>query len=409
MTLNPSPETLQASTLPPQVLHPPLPLPPPETHRQTIWDVLRGAGILGIFSLHVFLFSTAYESFIFRDLDRATNWPWILAGAFSNGKFITLLAMTFGAGFAMIAAKRLSRGLSVRPHLARRTFVLLLLGMIHYSFFFFGDVLQYYALASLVALTFVLARDKVLMHIAGWSILASLLIGGLLGGLIQLAAVFDPEGFEELMADTNTGLEFAAYSAGSYADQIIFRLESWPSMLLYMLIEIPFIIGLFALGMLAWRRGWLSAPSAHPRLIRWALILSLAIGIPVNLLTSLPTSAASVVALTYPQRYLGGASLGIAFAILLAIAVERVPRAVPFRVLAAVGQRALTCYLFQSLLGSILFYRWGFGLYGKLTEPQLLGILLLVWGATISLALLLERFNTRGPAEWLWRKLAPTS
>ena len=380
---------------------------PPPTSRERVWDVLRGFGILGIFSLHVFLFSTDYETFFLTDYDRSTDWPWILVSALGNGKFITILAMTFGAGVAMIAAKRSARGLDVRWNMARRSAVLLALGLTHYTLLFFGDILQFYAIAGLIALTFVTARDRTLMHVAVWCPLASLMVGTGFGLLLPLMAAFAPGELAE--AFEGTGAEYAAYATGRYTDQIGYRAETWIYNFSYMIVEIPFIVGLFALGMLVWRRGWLAAPSAHPALVGRALWVCLTVGVVVNVLTAIPTSFEWVVATTYPQRYLGGASLGIAIAILLAMGVERGVFKPALKLLSNVGERALTCYLFQSLLGAIIFYSWGLGWYGQLTNVQLLGVLAVVWTLTVLLAAALAAMKMRGPAEWLWRKLAPTS
>ncbi len=73
--------------------------------------------------------------------------------------------------------------------------------------------------------------------------------------------------------------------------------------------------------------------------------------------------------------------------------------------LAAVGRLALTNYLAQSILCGLLFYGFGFGLYGRLTGFQLYGVVAGIW----ALELLwspwwLARFRL-GPFEWLWRSL----
>ena len=73
------------------------------------------------------------------------------------------------------------------------------------------------------------------------------------------------------------------------------------------------------------------------------------------------------------------------------------------RALGAVGRTALTNYILQSVVTSILFY--GFGLYDRLGFVQLMGVAAAIWvGQTILSVLWLKAFEM-GPAEWLLRSL----
>lgn len=385
--------------------------------REDVWDLLRGVGVLGIFSLHVFLFAYPYTSMFADAIVPARDWPWMLAGALGNGKFITLLAITFGAGVAMMSARAVSVGVDPRPALLRRFAVLAALGAAHYALLFYGDILQYYAFCGLAVIVWVArASDRVLAHLAGWSALVSILIGLFISAMMVVLEVFDPDAAAEALFDAEWhAAEVAAYT-GSYLDAVRYRVGEWFWTWMYMLIEVPFIIGLMALGMLAWRRGWLSHPSRHPRVFRWGVTVGLVVGIPINLLTALATSPAMVVASVYPQRYLGGLLVGVALALLLARWAESARfgtrgQGVAARVattLRAVGRRSLTCYLFQSVVGGFVFYSWGLGQYDRLSPVAVVGVLVAVWVANVALALTLERLGMRGPAEWVWRRLAPT-
>ena len=69
------------------------------------------------------------------------------------------------------------------------------------------------------------------------------------------------------------------------------------------------------------------------------------------------------------------------------------------------GRMSLTNYLFSSLLGGLLFYGWGLGLYAVLgtTWSFLVGIGIVV--LQLLVLKLWARKHTRGPLETLWRKL----
>ncbi len=72
-------------------------------------------------------------------------------------------------------------------------------------------------------------------------------------------------------------------------------------------------------------------------------------------------------------------------------------------VLGAVGRMALTNYILQSVVTSLLFY--GFGFYDRLGFAQLMGVAAAIWvGQSIFSVLWLKGFEM-GPAEWLLRSL----
>jgi uncharacterized protein len=75
------------------------------------------------------------------------------------------------------------------------------------------------------------------------------------------------------------------------------------------------------------------------------------------------------------------------------------------KVLAPVGQMALTNYLTQSIVCTLIFYGYGLGFFGQVGTAG--GLLLAV--ALYSLQVVfsnwwMKRFNY-GPVEWLWRSL----
>ncbi|RRD60965.1 DUF418 domain-containing protein [Leucobacter sp. OH1287] len=51
-----------------------------------------------------------------------------------------------------------------------------------------------------------------------------------------------------------------------------------------------------------------------------------------------------------------------------------------------IGRTALSCYVLQNLLASIVFYDWGFGLSRRLSEENLNWVTVIVW-ALLSLIL----------------------
>ena len=72
-------------------------------------------------------------------------------------------------------------------------------------------------------------------------------------------------------------------------------------------------------------------------------------------------------------------------------------------VLAPAGRMALTNYLLQSVVGTLLFYGYGLGLWGDVSRMGQTLIVLVVFALQVAAShWWLARFRF-GPLEWLWR------
>lgn len=70
-----------------------------------------------------------------------------------------------------------------------------------------------------------------------------------------------------------------------------------------------------------------------------------------------------------------------------------------------IGRTALSNYILQSILCSLLFYGYGFAMYNQFSRLELLKVVAVIWGLQLGLSWIwLKKFNY-GPLEWLWRKL----
>jgi uncharacterized protein len=73
--------------------------------------------------------------------------------------------------------------------------------------------------------------------------------------------------------------------------------------------------------------------------------------------------------------------------------------------LAAVGRTAFSCYILQTVLGSLLFYGYGFALFGTIPRAWLMAVVLGMSIVQIAFAVLWLRWFRFGPLEWAWRSL----
>jgi len=73
--------------------------------------------------------------------------------------------------------------------------------------------------------------------------------------------------------------------------------------------------------------------------------------------------------------------------------------------LAAAGRMALTNYIMQSVICTLIFYSFGLGLFGQVGAFAGLAISIAIWLAQLPIsAAWLSRFRF-GPLEWVWRSL----
>ena len=97
-------------------------------------------------------------------------------------------------------------------------------------------------------------------------------------------------------------------------------------------------------------------------------------------------------------------SLGYAAGVILVLRSGRW-RAVTDR-LAAVGRMALSNYLAQSLICTLLFYSFGLRLFGSLPRIWLLAVVAGVWAIELWWSPIWLARHPFGPVEWCWRSLA---
>ena len=73
------------------------------------------------------------------------------------------------------------------------------------------------------------------------------------------------------------------------------------------------------------------------------------------------------------------------------------------RALASVGRLALTNYIGQSIICTLLFYGHGLGWYNQFERFELLYVVVSVWAFQIIFSILWLTWFRFGPFEWVWR------
>jgi uncharacterized protein len=329
---------------------------------------------------------------------------------FIQGKFITLFAFMFGIGFAIQMERADRRGAASRTFYVRRLAVLLVFGIVHFVFIWWGDILMPYALMGFLLLLF---RRRSQTTILRWSAVLyawPIVLAGLMY-LLHSAGVRIPSPPPTTAAELQRIL--AVYGSGSYREIVAQNLKEWPFMVFGLIFFFPRILGIFLFGLWVWREGIVRDLPSRTDLLRWCQKHGLWVAVLFNAIAVGLTEAfhPNPMAPSVPGLLVGLAlSIGLPagslfYASTVALLWQEVQWRAYLRPFAAVGRMALSNYLLQSLVCTTLYYSWGLGLYGRV--GPLMGFVptVAIYSAQVVLSVWwLRRFST-GPMEWLWRRL----
>ncbi|MGN7833409.1 DUF418 domain-containing protein [Pseudoxanthomonas sp. 22568] len=385
-------------------------------------DVLRGFALVGILLMNIEgMAGPLFQSFSGLDpaltgVDRTAD---ALIYILVQGKFYTLFSLLFGMGFAVMSTRAEARGQPFAGVYWRRSLVLLVIGVIHGLLIWSGDILLMYALLSFFLLAFRNVPAKWLPWIAGLTYLASsgmMLLLGLVGSAMQMDPAAGANWNSEMAkagAEMNAMLEAqrSAYGSGTYLEAVIQRARDVGFMLSNLLFIGPTVFGMFLFGTWFVKSGAIAAPDRFPRLfafLRWgALPLGLALMLlsfwmeptadfnNINLHASLAFVASSVGSVLMAFGYVGWIVKG----------VQSAATAPLLHWLAPAGRMALSNYLMQSIVCTLIFNGYGFGYLDQLPRAwQVVFVFTLFLIQVLYSRWWLARFRF-GPAEWVWRSL----
>lgn len=387
----------------------------PTRDRHLALDVLRGFALFGILLVNFDWFSRALPEIVLgsradlHGLDRAVDF---LIQTLATGKFYAIFSMLFGAGFALMLDRATAREAPFWGTYLRRLAMLAVIGALHITLIWAGDILLTYAIVGFVMV--LLFRKTPVTRLWKWA-LALILLPALLGGLAGLAvglANLDPTAAAAIAAEMAKGraeLDAAieasrnAYVSGTFAEVMANRWSDWSFGASHFLFWIPPILGYFLLGRWLLSTGRLTDAGSHARWFGRMRLLGIGLGLPLsaagawlmvgeNLMLPTPNTAAATVLISIGALLL---SLGWLSCV--------VPAAPALAWLAPAGQMALSNYLLQSLVWTLVFYGYGLGFWDQVprTWHPLLAVAFFALQVPVS-RWWLERFHF-GPAEWLWR------
>jgi len=391
--------------------------PTPAHERIDLFDILHGFALLGILIVNMGIFSFPYIAQFTRTprgdsvLDYATEF---LIMALATWKFYPLFSFLFGLGMWMQIERIQAVGGNPERFMVRRLLVLMGFGLIHALLIWNGDILFVYALVGLVALLFRKVQPRTLLIWAGVLVAIPVIFGTGFVALGTLLAV-DMSGAAEGMAMFRD-LEqrtIEIYARGSWAEIFVWRAIEWLLFQFFLFLDggMLQILALFLIGMYFGKRQIFQRlnekPASERRLPAGSVCL--VAGLTVNLALAWQiqvTNPLSPLAGLWPVLILvAGPILSYGYLALFVTLTRTDVWRHRLQPLAAAGRMALSNYISQSIICTLIFYSYGLGLFGQVGAFAGLLISIVIWVVQLGISLLWLRRFQYGPLEWAWRSL----
>ncbi|SDL78981.1 Uncharacterized membrane protein YeiB [Glycomyces sambucus] len=303
--------------------------------------------------------------------------------------------LLFGYGLVQLTTRLASRGAewtAIRPLLRRRGWWLLLFGFAHAAVIGV-DIVSVYGFALLCFAGLLVRSDRVLVHVAAWTTLA-------------LAAFFLALSASEATSNALMGFDLTAGSTDP-AEMASWRFGSWA----FVLIAFGWqVLPAMTLGIWAARRRILESPGRHLPLLRrtaaTGIGLAVAGGLPWALVSSRLIEPGTLTSASFGAVHaVTGLAGGVGAIALIALVADRKAPGRFATAVAALGQRSLTFYMFQSVVFLAVFAPFTTGLGARTGFLGAALAAVATWLLSLALADAMRRRAYRGPAEILLRRL----
>lgn len=384
--------------------------------RIEVLDVLRGLAICGILIGNMQWFSGygMMPPALAAQTPLSDQVTHFLVHFFVEGKFYSIFSFLFGFGFALQIARAETRGDTKASLFKRRLFWLLVIGLLHAYLLWAGDIVSIYAVMGFILLLFRKKSDTSLLKWAGWllvvPIVTYVLIYILFVAFVPADAMASFEAGQVEMWNNNVNtVTNSSYPQIVSSYNLYYVVGRYAGLILQM--RLPKILAMFLLGYYAYRRGFFQDLEAHQPFIRKVLIYGLGLGLVCNAVFALvshseadfPPSLAGLAGVILYAFGVPALALGIT-ALIVTLWQDGAAQRI-LAVLAPVGRMALTNYIMQTVICVILFYGYGFGLFGTFGAVKATLTALGIFVFQILLSTIWLKYFAYGPLEWIWRQL----
>ncbi|GIH96876.1 DUF418 domain-containing protein [Planobispora siamensis] len=372
-------------------------------------DALRGFALLGIVVVNIAYLASGHrmaglaEPWFSAPLDWEVRWTVTLL--FEN-KFYLLFSFLFGYSFTLQIDSAARSGKAFVPRFLRRLAGLFLLGVAHAVLLFPGDILVTYSVVGLVLLAARRLPARAAMTCA--AALTALLALGLF--LLAALALLGADASGMVAGDAAEAARTDRALGGSATAIITEHVHALEKIvILRVFFQGPAVLAACLVGLAAGRHRALAGVCGHTAVLRRIQLVGFPVGLVGALLYAHSTWSGDGV--RHGAYHMAGQAVDLLTAPLLAAAYAatllRLLPAAPRLTGALVppGRMALTNYLGQSLICSMVFTGYGLGLVGRLSPMTVVTIAVAIFLLQAGYSRLWLRRHRYGPAEWLLRWL----
>ncbi|SOC39253.1 DUF418 domain-containing protein [Salinicoccus kekensis] len=366
-------------------------------------DGIRGFALLGILMMNIMSFATPLmqDAMEMKETERFAGqyneWTIFFINTFVTTNFYTMFSFLFGLGFYIFLSRAQERVQSVNVLFLRRMGMLLIFGILHGVFLWYGDILWTYAVTGVLLLFFYKLHPKVNLVIS--IVILSVFTVFLLMMAASMFVVNIPvEGAFPLWFDMTETIHDNDYLGLLGINAAFLGLS-----MMNVVFLVPVVLAVFLLGLYAGQRGIFSDLKGHRRLVNRTAMIGIGFGLPVKIVTGYAMTYETLDGgwnmLSLIANTLGGPLMSLGYIAMFLIIVRRLP--VLVKILQPVGQMALTNYIMQTVIMMVIFY--GFNLFNRVDAVWFLPIVLAVFTIQVIYSHLWMKVFRFGPLEWLWR------
>lgn len=386
------------------------PSPLPLNERLVVLDIIRGIALLGIFLVNIpaftspiFIFQLYNVSYKYEGIDTYID---LFLQLFVQGKFFTIFSFLFGLGCGIFLHRAEEKQYFAAALWSRRMAALLVIGLFHLIFLWYGDILHVYAIGGFLLFFFYNRKAKTILL---WAI-------GLLFFFYLLACMqfFIPA---HVLHDVQSEYKFLhehiftqylfTYKQADYLSWLFYRLnvEVVP-----MLLNLPFsifpVFSMLLFGLYTAKKGLVHNIEQNHSFFKKIQLITGAAGFTLTIILAMLKTEILRYEL-YQQAAihlftsLSGIFLCFFYLTTLLLFLQFSPYASILVLFKYSGTMALTTYLSQTLI--CLCIVRVFGLYGSLTLTESTIICLIIYTLQLFFNKWWLYYFYYGPCEWLWR------
>jgi len=382
-------------------------------------DTLRGMALLMIlianmpaFNSPVYYLADAEQQWSTSHVDHIAD---TFVRTFIDYESVAVFSFLLGFGFAMQLLRAYAVGQSFLVLYVRRLLALIAIGVVHILLIWTGDILLLYGILGFPLLLFRRFPPKLILAVAivlylvspiRWELSVVRHLREDTAGVSTSADVTAEAQADRERAREQVKSSVQAYAHGSWTEIAAQRIRDYLYYVKHN--QAMTVFPMFLFGLFAGRSKLFENLVSRRRGFRTALVCSASLAFPliallrVLYLPGLPAWTALLRPAVFAVEHAALVVFYISWIIWLQGRVKwRLLSAI-----AAAGRLSLTNYLLQSVLCTLIFYRYGLGLYGQIGSAPGLFIALGVFALQLWLSVLWSRHFRLGPVESVLRSVS---